>query len=544
MLNFQNILYPIVRDKLVNNGKLEYFKNVCSKLDAIKSLDDCEQLATNLYTFLRQFGIADVKTVKLQNNSQLLQRLQDVKNSILEIDKQSSNFSFPFDTYGKLLAYLMKNGIKENIEYSDFSDIETPFDEKTYNTALNELKKSTESIYDTILFLVNNDIQYKTDTETFDELNIPIQIYEIMLNGNNIMQVQLDSYVEAYTALQSNDATDETLITSVLALSDKQQNIEQSIPDKTKNDVLSSVKKYNIDDQEGENFIRSVISSADSTTIDDIKKKNKQFVNAVLSVINNNVENNKLKELVKNSLSKVIKIAKETSGGTVDVSIQKIIEDMNNMPGKAYLQAIDKNKGIDAKISDGILSEYKDLLSKQNIKADSISTKFFADLTQLLDENSEQQLLAFDSIEAENKIAAFNTFIQLLTNNPKLPYISLYYTLTYVTLAASSTNENVIFFKNCLYLFEEDEVKVDDKINQLDTIRTQKYGTDKSLLDVAIAIQNNAVPDEQTDENNVSSQENQGNQQDQSIEQSSIDASTNISQMAQNQQKLSTQETA
>ena len=92
MVNYQSILYPIVRSYLNSSDDITKFKDLCEELATIKTVEDCEQKSKILCEYLHnECNIQNVtkSKIKLKYVQELGSVLNQIKNSKLVNDSLS-----------------------------------------------------------------------------------------------------------------------------------------------------------------------------------------------------------------------------------------------------------------------------------------------------------------------------------------------------------------------------------------------------------------------------------------------------------------------
>ena len=458
MVNYQSILYPIVRSYLNSSDDITKFKDLCEELATIKTVEDCEQKSKILCEYLHnECNIQNVtkSKIKFKYVQELGSVLNQIKNSKL-VNEPFNQGSFTYNAYGKIVSYVCKYPDDEKVNTVNLESTED-IDDSTFNSFINGLnvikdsfkdQQTMQSVISNILsFLISNNI-VTSKKENFEELYYPVKLYEFITNQENINIFNVDTYISQYQKL-TKDADDTILNEVLMFISGNQFSIQVDQNDNTTiiTQLLESEFK---DKQTVDQFIKS-LNNVDDVTMDDIKKWNDKLISIVKDILQQNENNQKFIDSLQQTLNTNVQIVIDFNGNTITKKLSQVLIDISN--SDKLLSSPYDNKLSDDKISlgSGIIEDLKNIIVNELGLKDQLQyIKFIGDdvdksyknnyqlfiksLPMLCDKNECANYFKNDKLWDPNinADAIFQAICQLFINKKIYEYITAYYYIKYI----------------------------------------------------------------------------------------------------------------
>lgn len=331
MIDYENILYNTVKNKLKQTDTINKFNEILSTLYRTDNIDTLKK-AQDLVSYLHTIQV-DPLTVNMIENP----KLKAVTNTLFA----NGIFSQPLTltdqkAQNKILAHITSNddfNIKTNkFEINDtdellelnvksedsitnfVTDFNNMIKEKTLISVLQFISKNDLlKTYDKLLNVQNKEDDYR-------ELNLPIYVYDAITNKSYIQSMVVDSYIDNYIAI-SNASNDNELFKSLKVIdTDGTLKVPSDLDNNSKN-ILDAYKKKELNIKKSdknpvpsdcstvEGFINSWSTNSDKVT--EVKTKITEDIYLEWNAKLIDIANKTIPESMKTENSTVLDLLKE-----------------------------------------------------------------------------------------------------------------------------------------------------------------------------------------------------------------------------------------
>lgn len=420
MIDYENILYNTVKNKLKNTDTINRFNEILSTLNRTDNIDTLKK-SQDLVSYLHTIQV-DPLTVNMVENPKLKTAINTLfTNSIFSeplilTDQKAQN---------KILAHITSNddfNIKTNkFEINDTDEL-LELNVKTedsitnfVNDFNNMLKEKT--LISILQFICKNDLlktynkllKVQNKEDDYRELNIPVYVYDAITNESYIESMIIDNYIDNYIDI-SNASNDKELFDALKIIdTNGTLKVPADLNNNSKN-ILDAYKKSELNIKKSDNNP----VPADCSTVDD-------FINSWSTNSDKVVE---VKKKITDDIylkwnTKLIDIANKTIPDSMKTENATVFDLLKE---NIYLDSQHKNKvSFQTLLSTLVLDKNQSIFNKKNI--DNTGNTFGENLFQEI-KTSINKLRTGKLLNINNS-CSWNLFINKLTDLNKENFANL-----------------------------------------------------------------------------------------------------------------------
>lgn len=420
MIDYENILYNTVKNKLKNTDTINKFNEILSTLyrtDNIDTLKKSQDLVSYLHTIqvdpltVNMVESPKLKTVinTLFTNSIFSEPLiltdQKAQNKILAHITSNDDFNIKTNKFEiNDTDELLELNVKSEDSITNFvNDFNNMIKEKTLISILQFIgKNDLLKTYNKLLKIQNKEDDYR-------ELNIPVYVYDAITNTSYIKSMIIDNYIDKYINI-SNASNDKELFKALKNIdTDGTLKVPTDLNNNSKN-ILDAYKKNKLNIKKSDNnpvpincstvedFINSWSTNSDKVT--EVKTK---ITDDIYSKWN----------------TKLIDIANKTIPDSMKTENTTVFDLLKE---NIYLDSQHKNKvSFQTLLSTLVLDKNQSIFNKKNI--DNTGNTFGENLFQEI-KTSVNKLRAGKLLNINNS-CSWNSFIDKLSNLNKDNFANL-----------------------------------------------------------------------------------------------------------------------
>ena len=509
-----NIIYNVVYHNMLSTDLFNEFSNIINELNDDNNTNaDIKNKAIKLNQFLRKCGITPLN-IYLEPNNLINEKIsQIIENDIFKNNIQLSQNDISNISYKTIIKYIIQNETTE-IDKDKLYDIEPITDDEmtqfidTFNNMISQ--KTLISILQFIFS--NNFISYynKLIDDKFSQLEIPINIYNTLVNKNVQDNINTQRYKDIYsTLLELLKKDDEQEYIAYFKQNISNIDIKEGIKDvflKKQIDVDKDIFKTN--KLTVSKFLEN-IQNLDVITNEQFTKWNTLLSETLVSInikseeLNNNIE--KIKESLK---SDKVSVVIDENNTRTSILCKKIFELFyTTTSALKTLNGRDTKSGNKYTVGENIIKELQELfntnLPDMDIKISNKDNSFFKSFNLLVSDDTINIFKFFKNLS--NKINGSNIFnvytiiLNYISNNNPYPALSVFYTLMYYM--DNIKVESILYYRdNDICLFEKKGTE--NLIDKAYKYIKKKAGPDTTLTDFAISLYKSTNNQENAPEEN------------------------------------------
>lgn len=454
MINYQVILYDIVKKQGITDKSIESFRNIDTILSNNKI--DIYEKVNQLQTYLNASNV-NIKECRLAVNNDILNVINTMFQNEPFKSKTQQDVQNISDSAKTILGYIIdKQTVTVNVdELYTVENVDANVI-KSYVQAMNTVI-AQQNIYSILNFINKLNLQnmYKSYLlqNDYTQLTIPLLVYNALNDKDNINNTDCFRFKEVYEHIQSftdsvNDNTDNEFLTY---FSENVKKLDIQFTDIKGHELIDSFNAAEImvdrnifnsnNDKIRVSLFLSKVQSIDNITQDMYDNWNESLYTVINTLLQNNNSMNDTVSLIKNTLRKPVKILVDGNGKLKDYTIEKVIHDMTvdkqSIGYKALTGKADKKKQT---VEECIIQDYKQVLKDDYNITDEVPNNFFQSLNDMLNKKDDKVMLRpFEWCKPENIKNAFNALYKLLLNEEVYTNMTLYYTIVYCKLIRSNT---------------------------------------------------------------------------------------------------------
>ena len=449
MINYQVILYDIVKKQGITDKSIESFRNIDTILSNNKI--DIYEKVNQLQTYLNASNL-NIKECKLAVNDDILNVIntmfqKEPFKSKTQLDVQNIS-----DSAKTILGYIIdKQTVTVNVdELYTVGNVDANVI-KSYVQAMNTVI-AQQNIYSILNFINKLNLQnmYKSYLlqNDYTQLTIPLLIYNALNDKDNINNTDSFRFKEVYEHISSftnsvNDNTDNEFLTY---FSENVKKLDIQFTDIKGHELIDSFNAAEItvdrnifnsnSDKIRVSLFLSKVQSIDNITQDMYDNWNDSLYTVINTLLQDNNIMNDTVSLIKNTLQKPVKIVVDKNGACKDYTIEKVIQDMTvDKQSIGYKALTGKDGKKKQTVEECIIQDYKQILKDDYNIIDEVPNNFFRSLNDLLNKKDDKVMLRpFEWCKPENIKNAFNALYKLLLNEGTYTNMTLYYTIVYCKL--------------------------------------------------------------------------------------------------------------
>lgn len=447
MINYQVVLYDIVKKQGITDKSIESFRNIDTILSNNKI--DIYEKVNQLQTYLNASNL-NIKECRLAVNDDILNVIntmfqKEPFKSKTQLDVQNIS-----DSVKTILGYIIdKQTVTVNVdELYTVGNVDANVI-KSYVQAMNTVI-AQQNIYSILNFINKLNLQnmYKSYLlqNDYTQLTIPLLIYNALNDKDNINNTDSFRFKEVYEHILSftnsvNDNTDNEFLTY---FSENVKKLDIQFTDIKGHELIDSFNAAEItvdrnifnSDKIRVSLFLSKVQSIDNITQDMYDNWNDSLYTIINTLLQDNNIMNDTVSLIKNTLQKPVKIVVDQKGACKDYTIEKVIQDMTvNKQSIGYKALTGKDDKKKQTVEECIIQDYKQILKDDYNIIDEVPNNFFQSLNDLLNKKDDKVMLRpFEWCKPENIKNAFNALYKLLLNEDTYTNMTLYYTIVYCKL--------------------------------------------------------------------------------------------------------------